>query len=118
MEHLEIYNLSMRLSQRGWELVERWPYFAKETMGKQLVRSFDSISANIAEGSGRYSFREKVVFFIYARGSLFETKCWLQKAQNRGLLDKDIFEIIIQDLGILHIKLNNFIKATRSLTKK
>lgn len=61
---------------------------AQDTVGKQLVRSADSVAANLAEGAGRYTFRENRRFIRYARGSLYETKHWLRRAHARGLLDE------------------------------
>jgi four helix bundle protein len=52
----------------------------KDTIGKQLVKSTDSISAIISEGFGRYHFLENKNFCFYAHGSLFETKTWITKA--------------------------------------
>jgi len=52
-ENLRIYALPEQLADRIWESVSRWDGFAKDTVGKQLVRAADSIGANIAEGSGR-----------------------------------------------------------------
>jgi four helix bundle protein len=34
-------------------MVAEWETFAKETLGKQIVRSADSVGANISEGFGR-----------------------------------------------------------------
>ncbi|MFC4210150.1 four helix bundle protein [Pedobacter lithocola] len=39
-----------------WNIVITWDYFSKDTIGKQLCRAANSISANIAEGYGRYHF--------------------------------------------------------------
>jgi hypothetical protein len=54
-ENLRIYQLAEKLSDNIWQSVGRWDNFAKDTVGKQLVRAADSIGANIAEGSGRGS---------------------------------------------------------------
>ena len=52
-ENLQIYKLSEKLSDQLWKIVVRWDAFARDTVGKQLVRAVDSIGANIAEGSGQ-----------------------------------------------------------------
>ena len=57
-ENLEIYQLSERLADEVWNTVIGWNNFARNTVGKQLVRAADSIGANIAEGSGRGSFQD------------------------------------------------------------
>ena len=56
-----------------WEEVTKWKHFSKDTIGKQLVRAADSISANLSEAYGRYSFADRKRFAYYARGSLCET---------------------------------------------
>jgi four helix bundle protein len=63
-----------------------WDNFAKDVVGKQISRAADSIGANIAESFGRYHFGEKIQFLYYARGSLFETKYWLNRASARELM--------------------------------
>ncbi|MHC5720069.1 MAG: four helix bundle protein, partial [Nostoc sp.] len=50
IEDLEVYNLSEVFAEKVWLLVFKWDFFAKDTIGKQIVRSADSIGANIAEG--------------------------------------------------------------------
>ncbi|MCF8235719.1 MAG: four helix bundle protein [Bacteroidales bacterium] len=57
------YKKAFYLSNNVWNIVMDWDYFAKDTIGKQFVRSIDSISANIAEGFGRYSKRDKIKYY-------------------------------------------------------
>ena len=52
-EDLHIFQLAERLADEVWNIVNQWNYFDKDTVGKQLVGSADSIGANIAEGAGR-----------------------------------------------------------------
>lgn len=54
-ENLRVYQLSEELADRIWDIVVRWDNFAKDTVGKQVVRSADSVGANLAEGEGRGS---------------------------------------------------------------
>lgn len=110
LEDLEIYRLAEAFGDEIWLVVSGWNYFAKDTVGKQLVRAADSISANIAEGHGRYHYKENKNFCYFSRGSLIETKGWLNKAKNRDLLSPEQFEILIGKLGIIHLKLNAYIK--------
>ena len=56
---IEIYIISEELSNQIWGIVKQWHYFEKETLGKQLVRAADSISANIAEAFGRYHDKDR-----------------------------------------------------------
>jgi four helix bundle protein len=83
LEELQVYNLSMEVSEKIWSLVVEWDYFEKKTIGEQFVRAIDSVAANLSEGFGRYFFKENKQFCYYARGSLFETKTWLRKSLYR-----------------------------------
>ena len=85
-ENLRIYELSEKLADKVWESVLPWDGFAKDTVGKQLVRAADSIGANIAEGSGRGSSQDYRRFLRISRGSLYETLHWLRRAYQRKLL--------------------------------
>ncbi len=55
-EKREVYRLSERLPDSVWDVVMGWDGFAKDTVGRQLVRAADSVGANIAEGTGRGSY--------------------------------------------------------------
>ena len=73
-ENLKVYQMAEQLADCVWDIVGHWDNFARDTVGKQLVRAADSIGANIAEGNGRWSYRDNQRFVRIARGSLYETK--------------------------------------------
>src|SRR5262249_32258947 len=85
-ENLRVYRLAEDLADAIWPVVRAWDHFSKDTVGKQMVRAADSIGANIAEGTGRGSFRDNKRFVRTARGSLHETRHWLRRAYRRELL--------------------------------
>lgn len=111
LEELEVYQLSMELGEKIWILVAKWNYFERDTVGKQLVKSADSIAANLSEGFGRYFYKENRQFCYYSRGSLFETRTWITKANNRNLIADDNFKSFINSLDLIGKKLNNYINA-------
>ena len=111
LEDLEIYNLSMTLSDKVWDFVIKWEYFAKDTVGKQWVRASDSVSANISEGFGRNTYRDSRSFYYISRGSLYESKTWLDKAKRRKLISDDDYTVLYSEHNVLGYKLNNFIKT-------
>ncbi|WDF76690.1 four helix bundle protein [Mucilaginibacter sp. KACC 22773] len=110
LEDLEIYNLSQIFGEQIWELVIKWDYLAKDTIGKQLVRSADSIAANISEGFGRFHYKENKNFCYFSRGSILETKTWLQKAKSRKLIEEEHYQLLMKQLELIHLKLNAYIK--------
>ena len=85
-ERLQVYRLAERLADDIWAIVVKWNIFARDTVGKQLVKAADSIGANIAEGTGRGTFVDNRRFVRIARGSLNETQHWLRRAYKRQLL--------------------------------
>ena len=118
LEDLEIYNISMNYSDKVWDIVIQWDYFAKDTIGKQWVRASDSISANISEGFGRNSYKDSRSFYYIARGSLYECKTWLDKSKRRKLISEELYKILFDELNILGYKLNKFIKAQSLLVNQ
>jgi four helix bundle protein len=111
LENLEVYQLSLVVGEKIWTIASKWDFFNKDTLGKQIVRSSDSISANIAEGFGRYFYKENRLFCYYSRGSLLETKCWLTKAEHRKLISSEEYVQLINELSSIHKKLNGYIKS-------
>jgi len=85
-ETLRVYQLAENVADEIWTIVGAWATFARDTVGKQLVRAADSIGANIAEGNGKGSLLDRRRFVRVARGSLYETKHWLRRAYARELL--------------------------------
>ena len=110
-ENLRVYQLAEELADAVWDICEKWRSFARDTVGKQLVRAVDSIGANIAEGTGRGTFVDNRRFVRIARGSLNETQHWLRRAYKRHLLnDKEIRSLkpIIDELAP---KLNAYLNS-------
>jgi four helix bundle protein len=107
----------MKLEDKVWNCLKSWDYFSKSTIGKQLVRASDSVSANISEGFGRYHFKETRQFSYFARGSLYETKTWLTKGYHRKLINDQDFREMTRETEILGVKLNNYIKSINKLSK-
>jgi four helix bundle protein len=110
LEDLELYQLAESFSDEIWFIVLGRDYFAKDTLGKQLVRSADSVGANIAEGFGRYHFKENKNFCYFSRGSLIEIKSWINKAKTRNLISETKYSEYLNKLSTIHLKLNIYIK--------
>ena len=89
IEDMEVFKIFESVADQVWELVSNFDTFAKETLGKQLVRSCDSINLNLVEGDGRYSDADAVHFFVIARGSARETRLSLRRASKRNLINPD-----------------------------
>jgi four helix bundle protein len=112
LKDIEAYRIAFHLSNRVWQIVLRWDGFSRSTIGNQFVRAIDSVSANLAEGFGRYNKKDKIKFFRYSKGSLMECLDWNQKARIRSLLSKDDYEYVFKELQKLPKAINSLILYT------
>jgi four helix bundle protein len=72
-EELEVWKECRKLRKQVSTVVKTFPTEEKYRMIDQLIRTSRSITANIAEGHGRYHYQENIQFCRQARGSLSET---------------------------------------------
>lgn len=117
-ENLKVYQLSEQLADLIWDITVGWEHFAKDTVGKQIVRAADSIGANIAEGTGRGSFQDNRRFVKIGRGSLNETKHWLRRAYKRKLLTEEQIERLKPIISELSPKLNAYLNSIGNSEEK
>ena len=110
-ETLEVYRLSERIADEIWKIVLRWDRFARDTVGKQLVRAVDSIGANIAEGHGRGADLDHRRFVKIARGSMNETMHFLRRAYRRDLLKASQVEKLKPMFEELAPRLNAYLNS-------
>ena len=74
---LRVYKEAKLLVREVYSLLDKFPKVETFALSDQLRRAVVSVPSNIAEGSGRYSIREKIHFIEIAYGSLTETLCQL-----------------------------------------
>ena len=113
-EELKILQTSEDIADGIWKEILQWKPFERDIVGKQLAKSADSIGANIAEAYGRFHYGEKVQFLYYARGSLFETKYWLNRLKERQLMTENKVREYSSKLSELARQLNTFISELKT----
>src|SRR5687768_10974592 len=114
-EDLRVLKSAEEISDAVWKIVIEWDEFAKDVVGKQIAKSADSVGANIAESFGRFNFGEKLQFLYYSRGSIFETKYWLNRTQTRGLMKPDEVQEYVNRLTELARQLNTFASSLKTV---
>ena len=110
-ESLQVYKMSETLADDIWNIVVNWDSFARDTVGNQIVRSADSIGANIAEGTGIGRFKDNRRFVKVARGSLYETRHWLRRAYKRNLLTEEQISKLKPIIDNLSPMLNGYLRS-------
>jgi len=114
LNDIAAYHIAFDLSNYIWNIIINWDYLAKDTIGKQFIRAMDSISANIAEGFGRFTKKDKIRFYHFSRASVKESLDWNEKAKIRKLLKADEYNHVFTELKKLPKEINGLIKFTNS----
>jgi four helix bundle protein len=117
LDKIDAYVLAYDLSNEVWDLVTKWEKFERWTIGIQMTRSVDSISANIAEGFGRYHKKDKIRFYRYSFGSMEETKDWIKKASDRKLVTIEKANYLKEELDKMPKLINQLIQYTNQKLK-
>lgn len=117
LDSVRPYGIASKLSDEIWDLVSRWDWFARKTLGSQYVNAIDSIAGNLAEGFGRFHKKDKEKFYYNSRGSVYESIHWTEKARRRKLLKSAEFDKIIEALNSLPREINWLIKVTEEKLK-
>lgn len=114
LNDLNAYKISFKLSNFVWKIIINWENLAKYSLGKQYINSIDSISANIAEGFGRYNKKDKIRFYHYSLGSVYESLDWNEKSFKRKLINIGEYQKIFSTLNILPTEIRSLIKFTQN----
>ena len=88
-EKLDVYQKARELIKDIYLLQNNFPKEERYALGDQIRRAATSIAANLAEGSGRQSMKEKVHFVEIAFGSMTEVFCELQTACDLGYIKEE-----------------------------
>src|SRR4051794_40587169 len=89
IEQTAMFQRFVAVADQMWDMVHGWPSLAQRTVGQQLLRSADSVGANLVEGDGRYSDADALHFFTIARASARESRYWIERASHRKLISQE-----------------------------
>lgn len=111
---LEIWQLAKELVIKVYKLAKTFPSEEKYTLVPQIHDAVISVAGNIAEGFGRYHFKDNIKFQLNARASLNETESHLLVSESLGYIKTDnqeLFNEILKDIAKLGVKINNYISS-------
>ena len=117
LNDIEAFRVAFHLSNYVWDVVLKWNNFSQRTVGEQFAKAVDSISANLAEGFGRYGKKDKIKFFRHSQGSLSESLNWNGKSKVRKLLSAEQYKYIFGELQKLPKAINSLILDTNQKLK-
>jgi len=116
-EDLEVWQKARQFRNKISELADCFPEEEKYKLGDQIFRSSRSVTANIAEGYGRFHYQENVQFARQARGSLYETLDHLTVAKDEGYIPEDTFREFKSEVFDIVPILNGYIRYLKRQKK-
>ena len=112
-EKLQVYQESMELVEKIYQITKDFPSFEQFGITSQLRRAALSISLNIAEGKGRYHTKIFLQFLYQARGSLYETIALIKLSHRLKYLDKPSEQELLSLSDTISTKLSNLINSMK-----
>jgi len=109
LEDLEIWQDSRCLRNEFSELAKSLPQMERFKLMDQIIRASRSVSANIAEGYGRYHYQENVQFCRQARGSLYELVDHLSVMIDEQYITKEKYQFLKNKVDTLIKRMNAYI---------
>jgi len=109
-ETLEVWIKSRELRKKISKLTKQFPSEEKYRLTDQMIRASRSVTANIAEGHGRFHYQENMQFCRQARGSLFELIDHLYVALDENYIEDEIFKNLKSEIFLIIKLLNGYIK--------
>jgi four helix bundle protein len=88
-EDLEAWQKAIELAVTIYTLTRTYPKEEMFSLTNQMRRASSSISANLAEGCGRYNYKEKLQFYRIANGSLLEVKSFCYLSEKLGYMSTE-----------------------------
>jgi four helix bundle protein len=112
---LEAWKHARALRAELYRMVQAFPQEEKFGLAAQIRRAASSVTANLAEGYGRYSYQENVQFCRISRGSLYELRDHLTAALDAGYIPKARYdELDAMAISVVR-PVNGYIRATNNL---
>jgi len=115
---LEVWRTARELRRELYDMAKGLPDIEKFSLASQIRRAAVSVTANIAEGYGRFGYQENAQMCRQARGSFYELRDHLTTCIDEGYLDPakgERLDALIQSVTRL---LNGYLRSTLALKRQ
>jgi four helix bundle protein len=109
-EDLDVWKVCRDLRTQIATIARAFPWEEQYRLRDQLIRASRSVTANLAEGYGRFHYAENMQFARQARGSLYEIIDHLTVAQEEKLISDKTFTLMCEDVLRAVLVVNGFIR--------
>ncbi len=113
-EDMAVWQESQELAVLIYSVTKTFPKEEVYGLTSQLRRASSSVSANIAEGFGRGTNKDKAQFYRIALGSLLETKNFLYLAARLDYVGQPKVDEVLQNIESVHNQINAILKYFKS----
>jgi len=115
---LEVWRTGRELRRELYRMAKALPDIEKFGLASQIRRAAVSVTANIAEGFGRFGYQENAQMCRQARGSLYELRDHLTTCVDEGYLgpvEGERLDALIQTVTRL---VNGYLRSTLALKRR
>jgi four helix bundle protein len=110
-QDLEVWQVGREIRRRLYLVANKLPEHERYNLASQIRRAATSLTANLAEGYGRFHFKENIQSCRISRGSAYELIDHLIACQDESYLEKSDAESLHQELLIFLRLLNGYIRS-------
>jgi len=110
---LETWQVARKLRKETYDITRGFPAEEKYGLSSQMRRAAVSVTSNIAEGFGRFSYQENIQYLRQSRASAYELRDHLTTALDAGYLSKEKFEELNELAKSVARLLNGYIRSTK-----
>ncbi|MGH7181987.1 MAG: four helix bundle protein [Nitrospiraceae bacterium] len=113
-EDLDVWKVCRELRTRLSNLAGTFPKDEKYRLADQLIRASRSVTADLAEGYGRFHYAENAQYARQARGSLYEVLDHLTVCKDEKIVDNETFVRVRDGIVRASTIVNGFIRYLRT----
>jgi four helix bundle protein len=110
-EKLEVYQLARQLRRQLYSVAKGLHPEERYNLARQLRSAARSLTNNITEGAGRYTFRDRIHFMHMARRSLTELMDDLTICEDQEYVDKEALAELQQQTQRLYRAISGFVNC-------
>lgn len=111
---LKVWQDAHNISIEIYKMTKNFPKEEQFGLISQMRRASSSITANIAEGFGRFHYKEKIKFYQQARGSATELQDHLFLSQDLEYLSKELARDLFHQINVVIKEINGLINSIKN----
>jgi four helix bundle protein len=109
---LDVWKVAREMRRQVYVLAKTLPDYEKFGLASQLRRAAVSVTANLAEGYGRFGYQENAQFCRQARGSVYELRDHIITCMDECFISKDDGSKLDATMQRVAMMLNGYLRAT------